>query len=68
MSSVWRLHSSKATQNRSTYVNFLTFFIWASTGFYTPTQCDGCVGECWCSFIDGKEISGTRGPARTVRC
>ncbi|XP_070199351.1 insulin-like growth factor-binding protein 1 [Littorina saxatilis] len=37
-------------------------------GSFLPRQCDGCAGECWCAFHDGREIKGTRGPYRTVRC
>ncbi|VDI04560.1 Hypothetical predicted protein [Mytilus galloprovincialis] len=37
-------------------------------GWFAPTQCDPCVGECWCVYYsNGQEVSNTRKQGR-VRC
>ncbi|CAG2232205.1 unnamed protein product [Mytilus edulis] len=37
-------------------------------GWFAPTQCDPCVGECWCVYYsNGQEVPNTRKQGR-VRC
>lgn len=38
-------------------------------GAYTPMQCHGGIGQCWCVYPSGEEISGTRtGPGSRPSC
>uniref|UniRef100_A0A8C0PV20 Nidogen 1 n=1 Tax=Canis lupus familiaris TaxID=9615 RepID=A0A8C0PV20_CANLF len=38
-------------------------------GHYTPTQCHGSTGHCWCVDRDGRELEGTRTrPGMTPPC